>query len=83
MQYISKGIIFAFLAKVFLRLVLNFPTFTDLVNMNYATLKAENPVKNVLLSGLRGVKMWQVLSKTCLELLKTKVQLLSVVSFFA
>lgn len=51
--------------------------------MNYATLKAENLVKNVLPSGIIGVKMGQVLSKTCLELLKTKVQLLSVVSFFA
>lgn len=59
----------------------NILTFTDLVNMNYATLKAENPVKNVLPSGIIGVKMGQVLSKACLELLKTKVQLLSVVSF--
>lgn len=40
-------------------------------------------MKNVLSSGIIGLKMGQVLSKTCLELLKTKVQLLSVVSFFA
>lgn len=40
-------------------IVLNFDilTFTDLVNMNYAALKAENPVKNVLLSGIISVKM--------------------------
>lgn len=90
MQYISKGI-FTFLFNVFLLLVLNFEFQHSCLHrltgsyckMNYTTLKAENPVKNILPSGIIGVKIWQVLSKTCLELLKTKVQLLSVVSFCA